>query len=232
VALFAAALPMASLMALANNLIELRTDAWKMLTQHRRPVAQASDDIGAWHQARDVAGSRPSPYSRLTPSYSPLESLKTLVRSLGARRDCPLLNLATSRHTSPHPHLHLHLHLHLHPHPHLHLHPHLHRHMHPHLHLHLALSRQVLGAISLLALVTNPAVAIFTSHSLPWHSAPTDADRLWAFILIEHALLLLKFFVRPPARIRRRPASTTAAPHDGSPPRLLCRLRAGAHGAA
>ena len=71
-----------------------------MLTQHRRPVAQASDDIGAWHQARDVAGSRPSPYSRLTPSYSPLKSLKTLVRSLGARRDCPLLNLATSRHTT------------------------------------------------------------------------------------------------------------------------------------
>jgi len=67
VALFAAALPMASLMALANNLIELRTDAWKMLTQHRRPVAQASDDIGAWHQARDVAGSRASPFSALLP---------------------------------------------------------------------------------------------------------------------------------------------------------------------
>ena len=47
VALFAAALPMASLMALANNLIELRTDAWKMLTQHRRPVAQASDEVGS-----------------------------------------------------------------------------------------------------------------------------------------------------------------------------------------
>ena len=95
---------------------------------------------------------------------------------------------------------------------------------------HLALSRQVLGAISLLALVTNPAVAIFTSRSLPWHTAPTDADRLWAFILIEHALLLLKFFVRPPAKRRRRPASTTAAPHR--PARLLCRLRAGAQGAA
>ena len=50
VTLFAAALPMAALMALANNLVELRTDAWKILTQHRRPVAQASDDIGAWHQ--------------------------------------------------------------------------------------------------------------------------------------------------------------------------------------
>lgn len=87
----------------------------------------------------------------------------------------------------------------------------------------------MLGAISLLALVTNPAVAIFTSHSLPWHTAPTDADRLWAFILIEHALLLLKFFVRPPAkRIRRRPASTTAAPHR--PARRLCRLRAGRGG--
>lgn len=95
---------------------------------------------------------------------------------------------------------------------------------------HLALSRQVLGAISLLALVTNPAVAIFTSRSLPWHTAPTDADRLWAFILIEHALLLLKFFVRPPAKRRRRLASTTAAPHR--PTWFLCRLRAGAQGAA
>ena len=55
--LFAAALPMAALMALANNLVELRTDAWKILTQHRRPVAQASDDIGAWHQVLGAARS-------------------------------------------------------------------------------------------------------------------------------------------------------------------------------
>ena len=129
VTLFAAALPMASLMALANNLVELRTDAWKILTQHRRPVAQASDDIGAWHQ--------------------------------------------------------------------------------------------VLGAISLLSLVTNPAVAIFTSRSLPWRTPPTEADRLWAFILIEHALLLLKFLVHiltptssdeavAAARRRERSAQLTA----------------------
>jgi len=57
VTLFAAALPMAALMALANNLVELRTDAWKILTQHRRPVAQASDDIGAWHQVLGAARS-------------------------------------------------------------------------------------------------------------------------------------------------------------------------------
>ena len=44
-------------MALANNLVELRTDAWKILTQHRRPVAQASDDIGAWHQVLGAARS-------------------------------------------------------------------------------------------------------------------------------------------------------------------------------
>ena len=129
VTLFAAALPMAALMALANNLVELRTDAWKILTQHRRPVAQASDDIGAWYQ--------------------------------------------------------------------------------------------VLGAISLRSLVTSPAVAIFTSRSLPWRTPPTEADRLWAFILIEHALLLLKFLVHiltptssdeavAAARRRERSAQLTA----------------------
>ena len=88
-------------MALANNAIELRTDAWKLLNEHRRPVAQASDDIGAW--------------------------------------------------------------------------------------------RHVLGGISLLAIVTNPALVIFTSRRLP-EEMPA-ADRLWAFIVVEHTLLLLKFLV-------------------------------------
>ena len=80
---------------------------------------------------------------------------------------------------------------------------------------------QVLGAISLLSLVTNPAVAIFTSRSLPWRTPPTEADRLWAFILIEHALLLLKFLVHiltptssdeavAAARRRERSAQLTA----------------------
>ena len=48
VVLFAGALPMAAAMACLNNLIELRTDAWKLLTHFRRPLARASTDISAW----------------------------------------------------------------------------------------------------------------------------------------------------------------------------------------
>lgn len=101
VSLFAAALPMASGMACLNNIIELRTDAWKLLTQFRRPMARSSTDISAW--------------------------------------------------------------------------------------------RHVLGGISLLAIVTNPALLIFTSKRLP--AEMSSADRLWTFIAVEHALLLLKFLV-------------------------------------
>lgn len=101
VSLFAAALPMASGMACLNNIIELRTDAWKLLTQFRRPIARSSTDISAW--------------------------------------------------------------------------------------------RHVLGGISLLAIVTNPALLIFTSRRLP--AEMSSADRLWTFIAVEHALLLLKFLV-------------------------------------
>jgi hypothetical protein len=49
VTLFVAAFPLAPLFALLNNIGEIRLDAYKMVTQARRPLAERVQDIGAWH---------------------------------------------------------------------------------------------------------------------------------------------------------------------------------------
>nr|XP_042713706.1 anoctamin-6 isoform X2 [Chrysemys picta bellii] len=48
VTLFVASFPLAPLLALVNNLLEIRVDAWKITTQFRRMVPQKAQDIGAW----------------------------------------------------------------------------------------------------------------------------------------------------------------------------------------
>uniref|UniRef100_A0AAY4D0S3 Anoctamin n=1 Tax=Denticeps clupeoides TaxID=299321 RepID=A0AAY4D0S3_9TELE len=48
VTLFVASFPLAPLLALVNNLFEIRVDAWKMTTQCRRMVPEKAQDIGAW----------------------------------------------------------------------------------------------------------------------------------------------------------------------------------------
>lgn len=47
--LFVAAFPLAPLFALLNNIAEIRLDAYKMVTQSRRPLAERVEDIGAWY---------------------------------------------------------------------------------------------------------------------------------------------------------------------------------------
>ena len=47
-ALFVAALPMASAFALVSNFVEIKGDAWKLLTLHQRPVPLTAEDIGSW----------------------------------------------------------------------------------------------------------------------------------------------------------------------------------------
>ncbi|XP_052748991.1 anoctamin-4 isoform X1 [Galleria mellonella] len=49
VTLFVAAFPLAPLFALLNNIAEIRLDAYKMVTQARRPLAERVEDIGAWY---------------------------------------------------------------------------------------------------------------------------------------------------------------------------------------
>ncbi|KAF1406144.1 Anoctamin-6, partial [Spheniscus humboldti] len=48
VTLFVASFPLAPLLALINNTLEIRLDAWKLTTQFRRMVPQKAQDIGAW----------------------------------------------------------------------------------------------------------------------------------------------------------------------------------------
>lgn len=48
VTLFVASFPLAPLLALFNNMLEIRLDAWKLTTQFRRMVPQKAQDIGAW----------------------------------------------------------------------------------------------------------------------------------------------------------------------------------------
>ncbi|XP_065813201.1 anoctamin-5 isoform X2 [Labrus bergylta] len=50
ITLFVASFPLAPLMALMNNIIEVRVDAWKLTTQFRRPVAAKAHSIGAWQE--------------------------------------------------------------------------------------------------------------------------------------------------------------------------------------
>lgn len=49
--LFVASFPLAPLFALLNNVIEIRLDAKKFVTELRRPVAVRAKDIGklSWH---------------------------------------------------------------------------------------------------------------------------------------------------------------------------------------
>uniref|UniRef100_A0A673C8V1 Anoctamin n=1 Tax=Sphaeramia orbicularis TaxID=375764 RepID=A0A673C8V1_9TELE len=48
VTLFVASFPLAPVLALVNNLFEIRVDAWKITTQFRRMVPEKAQHIGAW----------------------------------------------------------------------------------------------------------------------------------------------------------------------------------------
>lgn len=50
ITLFVASCPLAPLLALFNNIMEIRVDAWKFTTQLRRPVAAKARNIGAWEE--------------------------------------------------------------------------------------------------------------------------------------------------------------------------------------
>ncbi|XP_033909920.1 anoctamin-5-like isoform X5 [Acipenser ruthenus] len=50
ITLFVASFPLAPLLALCNNILEVRVDAWKFTTQFRRPVAAKAHSIGAWQE--------------------------------------------------------------------------------------------------------------------------------------------------------------------------------------
>jgi hypothetical protein len=54
VTMFAAAFPLTATLALINNIIEIRVDAVKLLTSHRRPSYNSAQDIGSWQHVMDI----------------------------------------------------------------------------------------------------------------------------------------------------------------------------------
>lgn len=54
IAMFSIALPLAPVLAMINNLFELRTDAIKLLFELRRPVAEFAYTAGIWEKIFDA----------------------------------------------------------------------------------------------------------------------------------------------------------------------------------
>ncbi|KAK3610260.1 hypothetical protein CHS0354_022322 [Potamilus streckersoni] len=56
VILFSSSFPLAGLCALLNNIIEIRSDAFKLCMNHQRPFGRRVQDIGTWKDALEVMG--------------------------------------------------------------------------------------------------------------------------------------------------------------------------------
>jgi len=56
VTMFAASFPLAPLLAVLNNVVEIRTDALKLLTAHSRPEYRGASGIGAWYNILEFLG--------------------------------------------------------------------------------------------------------------------------------------------------------------------------------
>ena len=52
--LFVAAFPLAPMLALVNNFIEVRVDAWKLCQVYRRPFPMGAEDIGTWYSFLEI----------------------------------------------------------------------------------------------------------------------------------------------------------------------------------
>jgi len=56
VTMFAAAFPLAPLLAFLNNIVEIRSDAFKLLKSTQRPFYQGAQDIGTWYKILNIIG--------------------------------------------------------------------------------------------------------------------------------------------------------------------------------
>jgi len=54
--MFAAAFPLAPLLAFLNNIVEIRSDAFKLLKSTQRPFYQGAQDIGTWYKILNIIG--------------------------------------------------------------------------------------------------------------------------------------------------------------------------------
>lgn len=58
VVLFSSAFPLAAMCALINNIIEIRSDAFKLCTGLQRPFGMRVESIGQWQVSRDTGATR------------------------------------------------------------------------------------------------------------------------------------------------------------------------------
>jgi len=56
VTMFAASFPLAPLLAVLNNIVEIRTDALKILTSFSRPHYRGASNIGSWYDILELLG--------------------------------------------------------------------------------------------------------------------------------------------------------------------------------
>ncbi|XP_074651882.1 anoctamin-8-like [Tubulanus polymorphus] len=90
VTLFSCAFPMAALCALTNNIIEIRSDAFKLCMTSQRPFGQRVADIGVWQDALELMGviavivnsaliGMSGPVHRMFPNMGPTETVVFIV---------------------------------------------------------------------------------------------------------------------------------------------------------
>lgn len=54
VSLFSTAFPLCGVMALVNNIVEIRSDAYKLIVAHQRPIPRMAEDIGSWYNIMEL----------------------------------------------------------------------------------------------------------------------------------------------------------------------------------
>ncbi|XP_022647193.1 anoctamin-8-like isoform X2 [Varroa destructor] len=90
VVLFSSAFPLAALCALVNNLVKIRSDAFKLCAIFQRPFGEPAENIGSWQDAMEVMGmiavlvncalvGLNGPLGRMWPHLDPLETLALVV---------------------------------------------------------------------------------------------------------------------------------------------------------
>ncbi len=52
--MFISSFPLAVVMALINNYVQLRIDAWKLCQEYRRPEPRSQEDIGSWYDILEI----------------------------------------------------------------------------------------------------------------------------------------------------------------------------------
>lgn len=92
VVLFSSAFPLAAMCALVNNIIEIRSDAFKLCTGLQRPFGQRVESIGQWQVGWGLQGGPAWPQgSRLSPVLRLLQKVMEAMGVLAIVVNCYLI---------------------------------------------------------------------------------------------------------------------------------------------